>query len=308
MRAAVIHSHSEEAIMISNVRVGVAALAFLVAAAGGCDRANEGGQQAAPGGGAVAEAPAPVPVAAKATAAARAQAARAPAGAAQRAPAGAAQRAPAAAAAAAEGEGHDCGGDCGEGGGCEGAQKAMAEPPGADATVEDVKVGDAPARGPADAPVTVVIFSDFQCPFCVRGEAVIAELEKLYPGKLRVAYKHSPLPMHKNAKLAARAAIAADEQGKFWAYHDLLIANRNDLERPSLERFARELGLRDARFSAAIDSPRVEARLQADLDEAARLQVAGTPTIFVNGRRVIGAQPVEAFRAVIDKELERAGR
>ncbi|HEU4410161.1 MAG TPA: thioredoxin domain-containing protein [Polyangiaceae bacterium] len=221
--------------------------------------------------------------------------------------------------AAPEGEGGDCGcGDKDKGGECPGAgaadkaggecQGGAAAPGGADAPVEEVQLGDAPLRGPADAPVTVVVFSDFECPFCAKAERTLAELEKQYAGKLRVAYKSRPLPFHKHAKLAAKAALAADEQGKFWAYHDALLANQRELERPALERLARELGLRLARFDAALDSDRAEARLQADIGEADRLKVAGTPTFFINGRRLVGAQPVEAFRAVIDKELERAGR
>ncbi|HEU4534831.1 MAG TPA: thioredoxin domain-containing protein, partial [Polyangiaceae bacterium] len=226
-----------------------------------------------------------------------------------------------------EGEGGDCGGgegkDCG-GGGCPGAHHggdkgadkadggechgAEAAPGGPDAPVEEVKLGEAPARGPADAPVTLVVFSDFQCPFCARAENTVAELEKQYAGKLRILYKSRPLPMHKEARLAARAALAADEQGKFWPYHDALLANQRDLERPALERIAREIGLRADRFAAALDSDRTEKRLAADLAEAERLRVAGTPTFFINGRRLVGAQPVEAFRAVIDKELERAKR
>ncbi|MCU0685383.1 MAG: thioredoxin domain-containing protein, partial [Polyangiaceae bacterium] len=223
---------------------------------------------------------------------------------------------------AAEGEGGDCagGGDGKECAGCPGAEKGDHKggggechggddaPSGADAPVEEVKLGDAPARGLANAPVTVVVFSDFQCPFCVRAEGTVAELEKQYSGKLRVLYKSRPLPMHKHARLAAKAAMAADEQGKFWPYHDALLANQRDLERPALERIAREIGLRVDRFGAALDSERAEARVQADIAEAERLRIAGTPTFFINGRRIVGAQPIETFRAAIDKELERAGR
>jgi protein-disulfide isomerase len=225
------------------------------------------------------------------------------------------------AAPAADDAGGDCGGGCGEGkgGDCHGggaaADKAGGEchggapaPVGADAPVEDVQIGEAPVRGPANAPVTVVVFSDFECPFCAKAELTLAELEKQYAGKLRVAYKNRPLPMHKHAKLAAKAALAADEQGKFWAYHDALLGNQRELERPSLEKLAREAGLREGRFAAALDSDRAEARLQADINEAERLKIAGTPTFFINGRRLVGAQPAEAFRAIIDKELERAGR
>jgi protein-disulfide isomerase len=216
---------------------------------------------------------------------------------------------PAAAPGAAEG---GCkGGDKGGGEGCDKVEcqgGGGAAAGGAEAPVEEVNVGDAPARGPEGAPVTVVVFSDFECPFCAKAEATLGEIERQYEGKVRVAFKHAPLPFHKRARLAAKAAIAAAEQGQFWAYHDALFARQGDLERPALERYAREARLRPGSFASALDAERVEARLQADLAEGQRLRIQGTPTFFINGRRLVGAQPAEAFRAAIDKELERAGR
>src|SRR6185312_10750016 len=118
----------------------------------------------------------------------------------------------------------------------------------------DVKVGDAPVKGPASAPVTVVAFSDFQCPFCSRAVPTIHQLETEYGGKVKIVFKQFPLPFHDKAHLAAEAALAAHEQGKFWQMHDKLFANQQALDRPSLEKYAQELGLDMAKFRAALDS------------------------------------------------------
>lgn len=161
----------------------------------------------------------------------------------------------------------------------------------------------AQARGAPDAPVTIVVFSDFQCPFCARGAGVIKALEQKYPGKVRVAFKHQPLAFHKDARLAAAASLAAAEQGKFWEFHDAVFAHQSELDRAGLEKRAAELGLDAGRFRGALDGDGFAARLAADQAEANRLGVTGTPTFFVNGRRIVGAQPVEAFAAVIEEEL-----
>jgi protein-disulfide isomerase len=171
----------------------------------------------------------------------------------------------------------------------------------------DVKIGDAPVKGPASAPVTLVIFSDFQCPFCSRAEPTIGQLEGDYKGKLRLAFKQLPLPFHDKAHLAAEAALAANEQGKFWPYHDKLFANQQALDRPSLEKYAQELGLDMGKFRAALDSGKYKDKVDADAREGAAVGATGTPTFFINGTKVVGAQPVEAFKTVIDAELKKKG-
>jgi protein-disulfide isomerase len=169
--------------------------------------------------------------------------------------------------------------------------------------VESIALGASPARGPENAPVTVVVFSDFECSFCAKGEATMRELEAAYPGKVRFVFKNAPLPMHPHARLAAKAALAANEQGKFWAYHDALFAQQDALDRAGLERAAQQVGLDLPRFRTALDGPQLDAVIDADLAEARRVEVKGTPAFFVNGRNLQGAQPLAAFRAKVDQAL-----
>ncbi|GHH02582.1 thioredoxin domain-containing protein [Comamonas sp. JC664] len=173
--------------------------------------------------------------------------------------------------------------------------------------VQKVEVGNAPSRGAADAPVTVVAFSDFECPFCARAVPTLKALEQEYAGKLRVAFKHQPLAQHPNAQPAAAASMAAHEQGKFWEFHDLLFANQRKLDRASLETYAKELGLDMNRFKAALDSRKHDAHITADASEAMRVGATGTPTFFINGRPVVGARPIDQFRNIINDELRKAG-
>ena len=143
-------------------------------------------------------------------------------------------------------------------------------------------------KGPASAPVTLVAFSDFQCPFCSRAVPTLHQLETDYAGKLRVAFKQLPLPFHDKAHLAAEAALAANEQGKFWQIHDKLFANQQALDRASLEKYASELGLDLAKFKAALDSGKYKDKVDAEAREGAAVGATGTPTFFVNGTRIVG--------------------
>ncbi|WP_281255467.1 DsbA family protein [Cystobacter ferrugineus] len=183
-----------------------------------------------------------------------------------------------------------------------GAAAAPSEP-----AVQNIEVGNAPVTGAKNAAVTIVAFSDFECPFCGRVVPTLHQLEQEYKGKIRVAFKNQPLPMHPNAKPAAEAALAAHEQGKFWEYHDKLFANQRALDRASLEKYAQELGLDVARFKAALDSGKFTAQVTADMAEASRVGVTGTPSFFINGRSLVGAQPIDAFKRVIDEELKKKG-
>lgn len=175
--------------------------------------------------------------------------------------------------------------------------------PESDETPVDVALGEAPARGSSRSPVTIALFSDFECPYCVRAEATLRTLETEYPGKVRVVFKHRPLPMHDHARLAAKASLAAESQGRFWEYHDVLVAHRDALDRVSLEGYARSVGLDVARFGRDLDDPRSEARINADELQAAKLHVEGTPTAFVNGRRIVGAQSLAVYKAAVDRAL-----
>jgi protein-disulfide isomerase len=164
---------------------------------------------------------------------------------------------------------------------------------------------DDPVRGNAKAPVTLVLFSDFQCPFCGRIEPTISQVEQTYGNKVKVVWKHQPLPMHPQAIPAAEAAEAAREQGKFWEMHDKLFQNQQALSPDVYAKLAKELGLDMTRFEAARQSGRGRARIQQDQAVANRIGVGGTPTLFVNGERVVGAVPFETLKAVIDRQLAR---
>lgn len=165
----------------------------------------------------------------------------------------------------------------------------------------DVDVAKAPLRGPVNGPITVVFFSDFECPYCVKAEKTLRELEAQKPGQVKIAYKFRPLPMHAHARDAAKAAIAADKQGKFWEYHDVLLQHHDALERADLVRYASDLGLSAARFERDLDDPSTEERIKADEAQGTALGARGTPTSFVNGYRLVGAQPLSKWLAVADR-------
>ncbi len=187
-----------------------------------------------------------------------------------------------------------------------GGAPSAGEPPAGPA--KKVDVGNAPTRGPKNAPITVVLFSDFQCPFCGRIEPSIVELEKAYPGKVRVAWKNFPLSFHNNAKPAAEAALAAHEQGKFWEMHDILFKNQQALGAADLEKYAKEIGLDMGKFKATMDSHKFAAQVENEMKQGSELGVSGTPAAFVNGHLVSGAQPVDAFKKIVEAELKGGGK
>jgi protein-disulfide isomerase len=164
---------------------------------------------------------------------------------------------------------------------------------------------DDPVRGPANAKLTVVLFSDFECPFCSRVEPSLKQLEEAYPGQVRIVWKHLPLPMHASAMPAALAAEAAREQGKFWPMHDLLIANQRALAPADLDRYARQLGLDARRFKASQSGKLAQDRIDQDKAQATSLNATGTPNMFFNCRQVVGAQPYAQLKAVADDELKK---
>jgi protein-disulfide isomerase len=162
---------------------------------------------------------------------------------------------------------------------------------------------NAPIRGTPDAPVSLVLFSDFQCGFCQRVNPTLAQLLERYPGKVRIVFKHFPIEGHDAAPLAHRASMAAHEQGKFWEMHDRIFANQRAMSRADLVAHAQALGLDVAKFTAAIDAERFTAILERDKKEGEGLGIDGTPTFFVNGAPLVGAQPLQAFAAAVDKAL-----
>ncbi|MEZ4296152.1 MAG: thioredoxin domain-containing protein [Polyangiaceae bacterium] len=179
-----------------------------------------------------------------------------------------------------------------------------------DKTVWKVQVGEnAPVRGNANALVTVVLFSDFQCPFCSKVEPTLAEVEKAYGDKVRIVWKDNPLPFHPRAEPAAELAREARAQKGdkgFWEAHDLLFKNQQKLSDEDLLGYAKELGLDVDKVKAAMTDHKYKSIFDADQDQADDLQAQGTPHMFINGRRIVGAQPIDNFKKIIDEELPKA--
>lgn len=162
---------------------------------------------------------------------------------------------------------------------------------------------DAPAMGPADAPITIVEFTDYQCPFCHRAQATIDQVLARYQGKVRFVHMDFPLDGHPGAVPAARAARCAGEQGRFWEYHRDLMTQPGSLDRTDLESRAGRLGLAKADFATCLASPRHEEQVRAGFRHGEALGVSGTPAYFVNGRLLSGARPIQDFVEVIEAEL-----
>jgi predicted DsbA family dithiol-disulfide isomerase len=171
-----------------------------------------------------------------------------------------------------------------------------------------VEVAGAPIRGNPKAPVTVVEFSDFQCPFCSRSRPTVARVRETYGDSVRWVFRHFPLDFHQQARKAGEAGACAAEQGKFWEMHDAMFANPGRLQVADLKETAKTLGLDTAAFGECLDSGRHGGLVERDLEAGSRYGVSGTPAFFVNGRPIIGAQPFEAFQQVIDDELQRLGK
>lgn len=169
-----------------------------------------------------------------------------------------------------------------------------------------ILIGDAHVRGPADAMVTVVTFSDFQCPFCGRAKPTIEALQKHYGDDVRFVFMHNPLAFHKDARIAAIAAEAAGRQGKFWRMHDLIFENQKDLSEKALLRLAKKARLNRGRFKRDLKSKAIAAKVDAHQASASAVGVRGTPAFFVNGRPLSGAQPLDSFKKLVDEELANA--
>jgi len=169
-----------------------------------------------------------------------------------------------------------------------------------------VELAGAPVRGNPKAPVTIVEFSDFQCPFCVRARPTVARVREVYGDRVRFAFRHYPLDFHPQAQKAGEAAACAGEQDRFWQMHDRLWENTQKLEVPELKAHAQAIGLDATAFAGCLDSGRHAGLVERDMQAGQEYGVSGTPAFFVNGRPLIGAQPFEAFQQVIDDELARA--
>lgn len=172
-------------------------------------------------------------------------------------------------------------------------------------TVYPVPIGDAPTRGPADAPITIVAFSDFQCPFCAKGDATMRELAARYGDQIRFVFKHFPLPGHPRGALASRASFVAMQAGKFWEFHDAVFDLDSSFTPDDLLELGASLGLDRGALEQAMSGETHDDVIEADIALGMRLGVTGTPAYFVNGRPIVGAHPEIDFRLLIAEELER---
>ena len=170
-----------------------------------------------------------------------------------------------------------------------------------------VKTSGAPAKGAKKPKITVVEFSDFQCPFCARVMPTLTQIEKEYGDRVEIVFKHLPLRIHSKAPAAHAAAEAAHRQGKFWEMHDLIFENQREMAPEKYEEYAAQIGLDVERFKKDAASSDVKKRVDSDAAEAASLGITGTPAFLVNGRYLSGAQPFEAFQRLIDEELAGKG-
>ncbi len=175
-------------------------------------------------------------------------------------------------------------------------------------TVVQASADDDPVKGDKNAKVTIIEFSDFQCPFCGRFYSqTLPEIEDTYvkTGKVKLVYRDFPLSFHQNAQKSSEAAECADDQGKFWEYHDKLFENQAALDDASLKQYAKDLGLNTATFNSCLDSGKNAAEVQKDFADGQKYGVSGTPSFFVNGQRIVGAQPFASFKTLIDAELAK---
>lgn len=167
----------------------------------------------------------------------------------------------------------------------------------------EISIAGSPAKGPANAKITIVEFSDFQCPYCIKAIGHLDAALKAFPKDVRLVYKHFPLDSHGQARMAAQASLAAEQQGKFWPMHDRLYAQSRQISRMNVLNWAKELGLDMPKFVAALDSPAVKSQVDRDVQEGDRIGVQGTPTIFLNGKKYQGALDPGVFLPVLTKEL-----
>jgi protein-disulfide isomerase len=172
--------------------------------------------------------------------------------------------------------------------------------------IVQVGLGTIPPKGNPKAPVTIIEFSDYECPFCKRAEPTVAEVLKAYgPDKVRLVYRNFPLPFHNDARPAAEAAGCAADQGKFWEYHEKLMA-ATDLSAANLSTLAGTVGVDKKKFDECVTQKKFKDAVEKDIEAGQEAGVNGTPAFFINGRMIDGAQPFEKFKELIDEELASA--
>ena len=170
--------------------------------------------------------------------------------------------------------------------------------------VKDSVVAVNPVKGAENAPVTIIEYSDFQCSYCSRGANSVSRLLKIYPEKVKLAFKNLPLGFHKQALPAAKAALAAHKQGKFWQYHDILFKNSNKLNEKLFLKAAKDLKFDVEKFNADRKSQAIVDQIKAEHAQAAKIGITGTPAFIANGVIIKGAQPVNYFVKVVNRLLE----
>jgi protein-disulfide isomerase len=179
----------------------------------------------------------------------------------------------------------------------------MLEPPRVEVAIDE----GTPSRGPQDAPVVLVEYTDFQCPYCSRVQPTIDALVSRYRDQVLFVSKNLPLPMHPQAQLAGEASLCAQDQAKFWEFRGWLFANQRTMNRDTMIAAAGSLGMDENIFGTCIDNGTHDAEVKADMDEARSFGITGTPGFLINGRVISGAQPIESFETIIDEELTRKG-
>jgi len=173
--------------------------------------------------------------------------------------------------------------------------------------VQDINIAGSPSKGAADAPVTIVLFTDFQCPYCARMVPLLDQVLEKNKGKAKLIFKNFPLSTHQFARKASAAALAAGKQGKFWELHDRLFQNYNRLNDQVVQEQAQQLGLDMPRFQKDMNDPQIMQMVNQDYQDGAKAGVRGTPTVFVNGS-LLRNNSLEGFQAAIDRELEKKGK
>jgi protein-disulfide isomerase len=175
--------------------------------------------------------------------------------------------------------------------------------------IKNIELGDTPSKGPASAPIVIVEFADFECPACGATQPVLDQLYEHHQGQIRFLFKHYPLPMHPNAEKAARAAVAAMRQGKFWEMHGVLFKNQTALGAENVEKLAQGIGLDMARFRSDRDSEATADYVAKNRKQGEALELTGTPSVFINGRRFTstGENQAQDFEDWVNLELELSG-
>jgi len=169
-----------------------------------------------------------------------------------------------------------------------------------------VPTAGAPVKGPADAKITLIEFSDFECPFCSEAFEQVHAIMAAYPGKIRLIYKQFPLPMHPHAAIAAKASLAAQEQGKFWEMHDELFSHSKRITRENIMAWAKMIGLNMDKFTADLDSHKFDKAIEKDIADGDKAGVFGTPSFFINGKHYNGPWDLASVKPILDAELKGA--